>query len=1013
MDDLFKKLIDVNGKVVAAITAFTGLLSGMALFFKLYKQNPVAFFTSLVVFLAFLIFLIVKIIYSRSKRTSTPVVDDTGTKTLFIRGLLPFEKGQVLLGRDHEAASLLTIVQSAQFRFGYISGEAGTGKTSFLRAKFSKAVEDTGQYQIIYLPNTQKIEEDIRWQLPYSTKNASLTELIAFNIKESRKHLLLIIDQFEEFFIKVTTVTARKEFARTIAALLHVPECHVLLSIRKEFVEDLRDFKPFIPDPKSDKYSVYIQNWDADTIKELFELFVEKDRLNFSPQLKEQLIKDLSRNGGVRPVELQLVAKYLADKKFNTLPDYKAVGGSGGILKNIILEVMGNCDSELEKICIKIVLRSLCDEVFDTKRSDGAIAVEKLMEEVQQFVKKAGGQHHSASGKEAMEKSMLAAIAACTNNGFIQPCADGRLVLTHDYIVASIKQATSDLKTQEEKAHSLLKYYLDRKTIHHSINLSRKDYRFIIHNASADVLSQPATKALLNESKQKRRLKRNVMAGAAGLLIVLTGWLSYRSGFYVSAAINRLPVKDFRTYDSGYVSYRSRDGVFFAREQDSLQHPIPLPASFIDHTFNPGTNLLAAISSSCFYICTFKDHRLVVLDSAALTEDGEKINQVYRLYANNGAFTDSLYLLLGNKIKIMRLSGKGSHCVISTFPSCAFDEAKTIFTSSRGDKLEPESYTAGEIKLDLVNDSIGVVWGAKFRGPVYFCNIKTNSLLSPGIAGELMKYYNEKFQNMDHSPALETDRQVAFYRYDLTNINDTALYKPFLVFTKAYAYNSSLLFTPAISNIPNTPFYEIRLDNLLGGQRLGELPGRHIFSIVHPSGKTLATLYSDSYSSSFQVYDTMAFYIFKEKLLRIEMDADRLTVKDSVITFQSASISKKLNNQILVLINNEALNFSIVDGTNFKTINPNFYTPQGHLDVAAKWLEDHSGLFMIVNDNILMYGGIHEKAEELCRGTIEGVYQSKPDGTIYFLKDGELHTIQKRINMFGFHLWNIPHPVLE
>lgn len=52
----------------------------------------------------------------------------------YLRGLLPFERGEKLLGRARDASMLLTKLRNRECRFAYVSGDAGVGKTSLLRS---------------------------------------------------------------------------------------------------------------------------------------------------------------------------------------------------------------------------------------------------------------------------------------------------------------------------------------------------------------------------------------------------------------------------------------------------------------------------------------------------------------------------------------------------------------------------------------------------------------------------------------------------------------------------------------------------------------------------------------------------------------------------------------------------------------------------------------------------------------------------------------------------------------
>ena len=90
-----------------------------------------------------------RMLWRRRQRQKVPPVHLEPTSKAFLRGLLPFEKGEALLGRDGDLRQVLAKVTSSEFRFSYISGEAGSGKTSLLRAGLLSEAEKAGLW-IIY-----------------------------------------------------------------------------------------------------------------------------------------------------------------------------------------------------------------------------------------------------------------------------------------------------------------------------------------------------------------------------------------------------------------------------------------------------------------------------------------------------------------------------------------------------------------------------------------------------------------------------------------------------------------------------------------------------------------------------------------------------------------------------------------------------------------------------------------------------------------------------------------------
>ena len=80
----------------------------------------------------------------RQRRAVQTPLSVPESSTAYLRGLLPFQSGDRLLGRDGDVASLLTRVEAPEFRFGYLSAEAGCGKTSLIRAGLLPKLEARG-----------------------------------------------------------------------------------------------------------------------------------------------------------------------------------------------------------------------------------------------------------------------------------------------------------------------------------------------------------------------------------------------------------------------------------------------------------------------------------------------------------------------------------------------------------------------------------------------------------------------------------------------------------------------------------------------------------------------------------------------------------------------------------------------------------------------------------------------------------------------------------------------------
>jgi hypothetical protein len=450
------------------------------------------------------------------------ITDGTKTKEIS-RNLLSFEEGDTLLGRDNEIRKIITVLDSSAFKFGYVIGDAGVGKTSLLQAGVIPDVRNQLKKIVIFVPrakinpNTEILKSIIKagYTIDLST---SLNEAFKSIFVKENKDLLLIIDQFEEFFISHQTVENRKSFIKEIVSCIRSEEysLSMLISLRKEFVDDLNDFYPEIEQPTDRRFRIKIENWSLDEAEVVLKQMVDIDGLRFSPELRTILANDLATNGLVRPVELQIVVGQLKEGKIYELKEYKIRGRAHQILTDYIKNVIHPDDAKIpesEVIVCSYLLRLLCNKGTDTKRTEG-LSISDLKNLIKEEVIR------SDQWKFILTDDNL--LAALTNT--VNRCYDAKIIvnedstkynLAHDYIVQPIRDATKDIETLEEQANRILGKYIE--TNFHAIPF--RQYKFIKKFSTRSILIEPKSKALL--SKARRRLSAHYAGYIAGSLILL------------------------------------------------------------------------------------------------------------------------------------------------------------------------------------------------------------------------------------------------------------------------------------------------------------------------------------------------------------------------------------------------------------------------------------------------------------------------------------------------------------
>jgi hypothetical protein len=142
-----------------------------------------------------------------------------------IKGLQSFEfKDAAIfakLQRQRDVQECLEAIADQEFRFGLLLGESGCGKSSLLRAGLMPRMSgDAAQYQGVYVKLRDRAPvEEIRktWGgLAEGARDDTLVALLNHAVQQAGKPLVLILDQFEQFFVQYKRPEERRDF---IAAL--------------------------------------------------------------------------------------------------------------------------------------------------------------------------------------------------------------------------------------------------------------------------------------------------------------------------------------------------------------------------------------------------------------------------------------------------------------------------------------------------------------------------------------------------------------------------------------------------------------------------------------------------------------------------------------------------------------------------------------------------------------------------------------------------------------------------
>src|SRR5262245_6093852 len=179
------------------------------------------------------------------------------------KGLLPYgeEDAEYFFGRSVERRIIAANLRASRLTILY--GESGVGKSSVLNAGVACDLRDDPDYAVVLFRSwhsdlVEGLARSIRNSLagspriPLQGADPSLGNLIQFleeHTASMGRHLLIILDQFEEYFQYQSYSDGEGTFARELPRLLNREDlrANFLISIREDAIASLDHFKGQVP----------------------------------------------------------------------------------------------------------------------------------------------------------------------------------------------------------------------------------------------------------------------------------------------------------------------------------------------------------------------------------------------------------------------------------------------------------------------------------------------------------------------------------------------------------------------------------------------------------------------------------------------------------------------------------------------------------------------------------------------------------------------------------------------
>jgi hypothetical protein len=291
----------------------------------------------------------------------------------------------IFFGRDEEVNHL--VQRTMAHKLTVLFGQSGVGKTSLINAGVIPRLEEEG-YTSLYLRVLREPAASIRSSLlgslsqdaasPISNLQSPSTDLCSFleRTLPSESHLVIFLDQFEEFFVRLGRAT-RAAFAEELAACLGSDlDLRFVFSLRDDYLARLHSLSAQLPeDPLMNRFC--LENLNVEKARLAITRPAQAFKLRYEDELLETLLGDLEQEEGVEgfvvPPQLQIVCHKLYQNLVDsgkwvegsgrsglfTLESYKELGGAEGLLANYLDEALAELPDDAARERAWDILKSM------------------------------------------------------------------------------------------------------------------------------------------------------------------------------------------------------------------------------------------------------------------------------------------------------------------------------------------------------------------------------------------------------------------------------------------------------------------------------------------------------------------------------------------------------------------------------------------------------------------------------------------------------------------------------
>lgn len=332
-------------------------------------------------------------------------------------------------GREDEINAVVTGVLS--FDTFVLYGRSGLGKTSLILAGIFPELEKRG-FKPVY---SRVLDLSI----------AEFRQRLETAIGDDSKHVVLVLDQFEEFFIRIREEDAAKaerrdaacrEFASMLADLVERARgrLRILFGIREDFYAELEDFRFVFPE--IDKHGFRLLPLTAYGARRAIVLPLEyaNPPIRYDQKLLNLLVDEVARSG-FDPLLLQIICTEVWRQANESRPgtseltvtDFERVGGVDAIFRRYVARAAAGPENQ------QLVVRVILDTLITAEQTKRVVRENDLV-------------HGGATGRlyiRARDEEVRDVLHQLVEGRLLRRLGEGRETryeLLHDRLVPEVKR---------------------------------------------------------------------------------------------------------------------------------------------------------------------------------------------------------------------------------------------------------------------------------------------------------------------------------------------------------------------------------------------------------------------------------------------------------------------------------------------------------------------------------------------------------------------------------------------